>query len=254
MLATALTALGCLLLAAPTAPTDASRVKGDYVEARTADVYTGPCFSNAEIFITGHQAVMAWKVTEGSWRGVALDGLSVAAAVVGSTTFSEDDAKAARSVLIVNTRATPAQRKALIAMAKELGGDRLKNVVAVRDSVLGVTVEGHADDSAEAEAADHKAHGMPHAPLASFSAPGLAEILTRPLDDGDHFCGNEVVAYSPALARRDGPAGLHPPPQIRGRRARHPLGRPELPEQLRRPLLLLGEVGHGSNTDRTRMD
>ena len=151
MLATALTALGCLLLAGPTAPTDASRVKGDYVEARTADVYTGPCFSNAEIFITGHQAVMAWKVTEGSWRGVTLDGLSVAAAVVGSTTFSEDDARAARSVLIVDARATPAQRQALIAMAKELGGDRLKNVVAVRDSVLGVTVEGHADDSAEAE-------------------------------------------------------------------------------------------------------
>jgi hypothetical protein len=38
---------------------------------------------------------------------------------------------------------------------------------------------------------------MPHAPVASFSAPGLAEILTRPLDSGDHFCGNEVVAYSP---------------------------------------------------------
>jgi hypothetical protein len=196
MLATALTALGCLLLAGPTAPTDASRVKGDYVEARTADVYTGPCFSNAEVFITGHQAVMAWKVTEGSWRGVSLDGLSVAAAVVGSTTFSEDDARAARSVLIVDARATPAQRQALIAMAQELGGDRLKNVVAVRDSVLGVTVEDHSA-SGETEAADHKAHGMPRAPLASFSAPGLAEILTRPLDEGDHACGNEVVAYSP---------------------------------------------------------
>jgi len=196
MLASALTAFGCLFLAASPASTDSSRIKGDYVEARTADVYTGPCFSNAEVFITGHQAVMAWKVTEGSWRGVDLSGLSVAAAVLGTTTFSEDDAKAAKSVLIVDRKATTAQRDALVAMAKELGGDRLKNVVAVRSSVLIVTVEDH---SASTELGDtgHKAHGMPHAPLALFSAPGLAEILTRPLGDGDHFCGNETVAYSP---------------------------------------------------------
>jgi hypothetical protein len=196
MLTNALTVLGCLVLAASPTSTDSNRIKGDYVEARTADVYTGPCFSNAEVFITGHQAVMAWKVTEGSWRGVDLNGLSVAAAIVGTTTFSEDDTKAARSVLIVDKKATPAQRDALVAMAKELGGDRLKNVVAVRSSVLIVTVEDH---SASAESGDdgHKAHGMPHAPLALFSAPGVAEILTRPLGDGDHFCGNETVAYSP---------------------------------------------------------
>jgi len=196
MLTSALTALGCLLLAAPPTSTDTSRVKGDYVEARTADVYTGPCFSNAEIFITGHQAVMAWKVTEGSWRGVDLNGLSVAAAVLGTTTFSQDDTKAARSVLIVDKKATPAQREALIGLAKELGGDRLKNVVAVRTSVLIVTVEDH-PASAESADAGHKSHAMPQAPQALFSAPGLAEILTRPLGDGDHFCGNEVVEYSP---------------------------------------------------------
>jgi len=196
MLACTLTALGGLLLAASPVSTEANRVTGDYVEARTADVYTGPCFSNAEIFITGHQAVMAWKVTGGSWRGVDLKGLSVAAAVLGTTTFSEDDTKAAKSVLIVDKKATPTQREALVELAKELGGDRLKNVVAVRTSVLSLTVEDH---SASAESGDAKAkgHGMPHAPLASFWAPDLAEILTRPLGDGDHFCGNETVAYSP---------------------------------------------------------
>jgi len=193
MVTSALTALGCLLLAAPP---EVNRVRGDYVEARTADVYTGPCFSNAEIFITGHQAVMAWKVTEGSWKGVDLDGLSVAAAVLGTTTFSEDDAKAAKSVLIVDTKATPAQREALVAMARELGGDRLKNVVAVRTSTLIVTVEDHSASTESAES-EHKSHGMPHAPMALFSAPGLAEILTRPLGNGDHFCGNETVAYAP---------------------------------------------------------
>ena len=42
-------------------------------------------------------------------------------------------------MLIVDKMATPAQRKALVAMAKSLGGDRLKNVVAVRDSVIAMT-------------------------------------------------------------------------------------------------------------------
>ncbi len=69
---------------------NAAGIRGDYVEARTADVFTGPCFSNAEVFIYGNHAVMAWKVTEGSWKGVDLSGLCVAAAVNGTTTFSED--------------------------------------------------------------------------------------------------------------------------------------------------------------------
>jgi hypothetical protein len=38
---------------------------------------------------------------------------------------------------------------------------------------------------------------MPYAPATTFWAPGLAEILVRPLDHGDHFCGNESVQYAP---------------------------------------------------------
>ena len=199
MISGTLTALGGLILAALPAPAPSGpiQVKGDYVEARTADVYTGPCFSNAELFITGHQAVMAWKVTEGSWKGVDLGGLSVAAAVVGTTSFSQDDASAAKSVLIVDKNATSAQREALIAMARELGGDRIKNVVAVRTSRMNLTVEQHDATTASSEATPKGHSSMPHAPMALFSAPGVAEILTRPLGDSDHFCGNEVVAYSP---------------------------------------------------------
>src|SRR3954466_6149477 len=85
----------------------AAQIQGDYVEARTADVYTGPCFSNAEVFISGNKGVMAWKVTEGAWDGVDLSGLTVAAAVKGTTTFSEDDPAGAEAVLIVDKFATP---------------------------------------------------------------------------------------------------------------------------------------------------
>jgi hypothetical protein len=200
---TILTAFCGILLASCAGSASAAGLRGDYIEARTNDVYTGPCFSNAEVFITGHQAVMAWKVTEGSYQGVDLAGLGIAAAIRGTSTFSVDDASRAKAVLIVDRRATPAQRTALIAMAQELGGARLKNVVEVKETILSLTVEAHdmkdADSMARvsAEKSAHEGHGMPQAPRASFWAAGLAEIVTRPLGDTDHFCGNEVVAYEP---------------------------------------------------------
>jgi uncharacterized protein DUF1326 len=170
----------------------AASIRGDYIEARTADVYTGPCFSNAEVFIDGNQAVLAWKVTEGSFQGVDLSSLSVAAAVKGSTTFSEDKPEQARAVLIVDEKADAQQREALVALAKSLAGDRLSNVVDVKRSRISLKIESPSMAGAEAHG-----HGMPHAPRASFWAPGMAQIVTRPLDERDHFCGNEVVAYPP---------------------------------------------------------
>jgi Protein of unknown function (DUF1326) len=138
-------------------------------------------------------------VTEGSYQGVDLAGLSVAAAVRGSTTFSEDKPELATAMLIVDEKADSRQREALIAMARSLGGERLKKVVAVKSARIAMKVEAHAMGSkAEADAAAaHAKHGMPQAPRASFWAAGLAQIVTRPLDERDHACGNEVVAYPP---------------------------------------------------------
>jgi hypothetical protein len=174
----------------------AAGLRGEYVEARTADVFTGPCFSNAEVFIYGNQAVMVWKVTEGSYRGVDLAGLSIAAAVKGSTTFTEDKPELARAVLIVDETANPKQREALIAMAKDLGGKRLEHVTDVKTSRISLKIEAHPAGMSAADTAVG-AHGMPHAPRASFWAAGLAQIVTRPLDERDHVCGNEEVAYPP---------------------------------------------------------
>jgi len=58
-----------------------NNIYGDYVEARTADVYTGPCFANSEVGLTGELAVFGWRVTKGSWSGVDLDGLGVVGVV-----------------------------------------------------------------------------------------------------------------------------------------------------------------------------
>jgi len=189
MLTALATICGALALAA------SPQIKGDYVEARTADVFTGPCFSNAEVFITGDLAVMAWKITEGRYDGQDLAGLSVAAAVKADCTFSKDTPEAARSVVIVDESASPDQRKALVALAKSLAGKRLSNVAEVKAARINLTVEAMEGHDTKSAGTPH--HGMPKAPRASVFIPGTAEILTRPLDEDDHFCGNEVVEYAP---------------------------------------------------------
>ena len=136
-------ALGVALLGLAAATASAAGIRGDYVEARNADIFTGPCFSNAEIFISGNRAVMAWKVTEGSWNGVDLQGLCVAAAIDGTTTFSQDQPEKADSVLIVDRRADARQREALIAMAKTLGGARLSRIAKVTSSHMSLKLEDH---------------------------------------------------------------------------------------------------------------
>src|SRR5271169_4093614 len=95
-------------------------VKGDYMEARTEDVYTGPCFAMSEVGLTGQEAILAWKVKEGDWKGVSLDGLSVVAVVKAHATLGDPyhDPYPAQAVLIVDSRATGQQRAALQAFAE----------------------------------------------------------------------------------------------------------------------------------------
>jgi hypothetical protein len=191
---TTVSALCVALLSLAAGAASAAGIRGDYVEARTADVFTGPCFSNAEVFIYGNRAVMAWKVTEGSWKGVDLRGLCVAAAVNGTTTFSQDQPEKATAVLILDSSADSRQREALADMAKTLGGARLSHIAAVTSARMSLKLEDHA--SAAGELA-HATHGMPQSPHASFWAAGVAQVVTRPLDERDHACGNEVIAYPP---------------------------------------------------------
>src|SRR3954469_24640514 len=71
------------LAAAPLAAGGKATVSGQYVEARTAEVFTGGCIMGSEAETMGKDAVLAWKVDRGSFNGVSLDGLSVVAAVAG---------------------------------------------------------------------------------------------------------------------------------------------------------------------------
>src|SRR6266704_1211050 len=106
-------------------------VIGDYIEARTADVFTGPCFANSEGGLVGELAVFGWKVDKGSWQGVSLDGLSVVGAVKASATLGDvyHTSYPVKSVLIIDDKATPEQRLALRSFAKKMGGDLLQDIV-----------------------------------------------------------------------------------------------------------------------------
>jgi hypothetical protein len=52
-------------------------ISGSYVEARTAEVFTGGCIMNGEAATTGREALLVWKVDRGSFDGVALNGFEV---------------------------------------------------------------------------------------------------------------------------------------------------------------------------------
>ncbi len=160
----------------------AGKILGDYLETRSADVYTGACVANSEVNLAGDQAILAWRVNEGSWNGVSLDGLGVVGVVKANATLGDPftNPYPAKSVLIVDSRATPEQQAALRSFAQSQAGELLKNVVRVESAPIHVEV-GHGSH-----------HGQ-----AKLSAGSVARIETRSLHDKDHLCGNEEVYYQP---------------------------------------------------------
>ena len=186
-------ALVALALLAALQAVPAAAISGDYLEARTSDVYTGPCFANGEVNLAGREAVVAWRVRDGSWQGVAVDGLAVAAAVRAAATLGDPfaDPYPARAVVVVDERATPAQRDALVGFAREMAGDLLANVVSVEAAPIEMALAG----------GEHAHHGGGGG--AALKAGELIELRTRGLNHDDHLCGNEEVYYSP-LTEVDG--------------------------------------------------
>ena len=94
-------------------------VSGQYLEIRTCDVYTGPCFANAECGIVGREAALAWKVDRGAIGGVDVAGLAVVAVLTSDATFGNpyETATDVKSVLLLDAKADAAQRDALRSFA-----------------------------------------------------------------------------------------------------------------------------------------
>ena len=173
-------AFALAVLLVPVAVSANGGIRGDYLEIRTSDVYTGPCFANAEVNLTGREAVIAWKVREGSWQGVNLAGLTVVAVVKAKSTLGDPYANPypARSVIIVDAKAEAQQERALVDFARSAGGELLANVVKVRKAAIETDFSGEEG-------------------YASVKAGELVDLKTRALNEKDHLCGNEMVYYPP---------------------------------------------------------
>jgi len=160
-----------------------THVRGEYIEARTADVYTGPCFANAEVGLTGDLAVMGWKIDKGSFQGVNLDGLSVMGVIRASNTLGDVTATSypVKAVLVIDDRANAEQRLALKGFAQKMGGQLLADVVRVEYQPIEFSV---ADNSI-------------HSRKAIMTAGNMVKLETRPMTDDDQVCHNESVWYQP---------------------------------------------------------
>ncbi len=159
----------------------AQEIRGDYIETRSADVYTGQCFANGEVNLVGNEAILAWHVQTGGWDGVSLQGLTVAAAVKASGTLGDpyESPYPAKSVLLVDDQATKEQQNALVHFAEHMGGELLRNVGQVIPTQMELVVN-----------AEH--HGA-----ATLRAGKFVSVQTRGIGGQDHLCGNEVTFYPP---------------------------------------------------------
>lgn len=109
---------GSLILAAPLRAATAVSSESGAIHAE-ADVPPAMAF--------------AWRIASGVWDGVALDGLTVAAVVPGTTQAFTAETGA---VITVDLRATALQRAALVSLARELSGGRISDIARVRPSVV----------------------------------------------------------------------------------------------------------------------
>ncbi len=162
---------------------DTSQIAGNYLETRSCDVWAGYCFSNAELGLTGTEAILAWDITTGGWDGVDLQGLHVVAVVKANATLGDTERNPypARSVIIIDDIATAEQEAALVAFAKEAAGDLVADTVDVRRE----TVEMNISVACGGEA------------CATLTAGADLAVEVRCLHEKDKICGHESPIYGP---------------------------------------------------------
>ena len=175
--------LASILLAASVAAGADAQIRGDYLEVRTANVFVGPCIANGEVNLTGKEAILAWRVNEGSWDGTPIEGLSVVAVVRAGATLGDPfagETEPARSVIVVDQAASQPQKQALLSLARSMAPELLGRVVGVESAPIELALDRQQ--------------------RASLQAGDIANFSTRGFRKDDHLCGNETVLYPPLVA------------------------------------------------------
>lgn len=179
----------------------AGDLRGAYLEARTCQVYTGPCFANSEVALTGKDAIMAWSVDSGKHDGVDLSGLNVVLVLRADTTLGfkgVDDAKDVKSVVLVDDRATPAQRDALVGFARRQAGKAGESVVRVEAAPIQMTLDLQTLSG-------------------TMTAGRQVKLSTRKAKPSDCICTNEVAYYPPLARLENFAAGVSLDAEFKGR-------------------------------------
>ena len=169
---------------AVTSVAGAADISGHYLESRTCDVYTGPCFAKGETGLAGKNAVMAWSIATGTHAGVDLAGLKVVMALNASDTLGFagiNDAKQLKSVIYVDEKASDSQHNALVAFAKQHAGRAGQAVVKVSSAPIEMTLD------------EGKLIGK-------LDVAKKVKLVTRKAGLADCICSNET-AYYPPLAK-----------------------------------------------------
>ena len=159
----------------------ADLVRGTYVEARTCQVYTGPCFANGEVGSVGKDAVLAWRFTEGSLHGASLAGQSVAIVVNASETLGFNgfnDAKTKSALLIIDASADSEQAAALEAFALNQTGLNAEQVAGIQRAKIAMEFNFY-DLTAKLTAGD------------------FVKLSARKARPNDCICSNESAYYPP---------------------------------------------------------
>jgi len=192
-----------LVLAAVAVPAAAAdSVTGTYLESRTCQVYTGPCFANAETALAGREAMMAWNIESGKQDNVDLAGLSVVMVVRGNDTLGYggvEDPKELKSAIIVDSKATTEQQAALVSFVKQHTGRAGREVVRVDAAPITMSLDS-VELNGEVKAGD------------------VVKLKTRKARQGDCICSNEVQFYPPLAAMNRFAAGVAVDAEYRGSR------------------------------------
>jgi hypothetical protein len=178
----------------------ASEVQGTYLETRTCQVYTGPCFANGESGLAGKEAIMAWNIQSGDYQGVDLSGLNVVLVVNASQTLGFrglEEGGAMRSLIIVDDTATTPQREALVEFARQHGGKAGQAAVKVEAQPITMSL-----DIGELKG--------------NLEAGDRVTVSTRKARPGDCICGNESAYYPPLAELKNYVAGISLENEFRG--------------------------------------
>jgi hypothetical protein len=152
-----------------------SVITGDYVEARTASVFAGPCHYNGELVTDGHQGIMAWNITAGRWNDVDLAGVRAMASINCRDNLSDQTA-GRQTELVVDKSASNAQMAAVADLIRSRAGSQLGTISSPRRANISFA---------------HDADGY------VVTADGFASMTVHPMPNNECCTQPHLVWYEP---------------------------------------------------------